>query len=238
MAITARGRGEAKALVGGPGSVHDLVVQYQASTDFGNLSEQTKRSYRSILQWIDDKIGKFAASTVKREAILKLQDIRSSEGKRRTADLTVAVLSNLFRYALDRPSVFGVLVNPALKVHKAARSIGHKPWPSALIQNFQSGDADLRQVVNFILNTGMRRGNAIGARWDDWNGKVIYLKPSKNGAEVWIPFKPEFLLSFEQYPVRGDFILAPAYAGRWHEATLSHDIAKIWWAHQVSNLGQ
>ncbi len=51
-------------------------------------------------------------------------------------------------------------------------------------------------------------------------------KPSKNGAEVWIPFKPEFLVLFKQYPVRGDFIVAPPYAGQWHEATLSHDIAK------------
>jgi len=47
----------------------------------------------------------------------------------------------------------------------------------------------VKQVVKFLLETGMRRGEALRLRWEDLNlqTRVVTLKDSKNGHARWIP---------------------------------------------------
>ncbi len=206
----------------GIGSIADLITMYKASPSYTSLSEKSRKDYVRYLDYLQAEFGMDDAKDMDREFVLALKEKFADTPRK--ADLLAAVLSRICAFAIDRPKRFGLLINPAMRTGRMSKPAGHKPWPPALVENFRATGGDLWRVVEFILNTGQRVGDAIKADWTDVQGAGLHVKQSKTGAALWIPFSAEFASSLSAYPVRGEAILAPDYSKRWLQSTLTRVI--------------
>jgi integrase len=110
-----------------------------------------------------------------------------------TTRLNLALVSAIFNHARKE---WGVdCENPVQAIKK--------PKPSKPRSRRLAGDEEIRlmaaldqcknplvkQVVRFLLETGMRRGEALNLRWEDLNPKsrVVTLRDTKNGQARWAP---------------------------------------------------
>ncbi len=220
-----------KAETSGIGTIKDLVDLYQAASDFTNLAAKTKKDYKRYLDFLAEKFGDAPAKDMDREFVLTLRQKFSDTPRK--ADYMIAVLRRLCAFAIDRPKRFELTINPALRSGRLAKPDGHKPWPPALIAGFREHAAkELLWVVEFILNTGQRSGDAVKATWTDIEAGGLHVAQNKTGAEIWVPFTDDFALLLEAIPRKGNTILAPTYADKWHLDTLRHEVQA-----QVERLG-
>jgi integrase len=74
----------------------------------------------------------------------------------------------------------------------------------------------LRPVVSFAVQTGMRRGEILGARWQDvnWDTSTLYIPVTKNGEPRTIPltFEAKRVIADVWWAYRGDDRIFPLTA--------------------------
>jgi integrase len=168
-----------------PGTFGELVRDYRASSDFLNLKPKTRYEYgrhldRMKAKWRDLPIRRFS-----REAVKKYQ--ASFGDKRRTADVAIQVLRKLLSYAVD---LGRILINPALRPGKLAKSVPHKPWSDEVVKKFQEANADdpqMLMVLDLGRFTGQRRQDLVRMTDHDYDGQAVAVVQEKTGEKVWVP---------------------------------------------------
>ena len=134
-------------------------------------------------------LGDVAAADVTKADILAILDTVKAEGKLRTANVILADLKQMMRFAAERDVV---VASPIEAVQK--RSVGGADVErdrvlsageiQALAQAIPKANMSKRSVIAvwLILATGCRIGEAVGARWEHLNlhGKTWYLPDTKN----------------------------------------------------------
>lgn len=193
-----RRRDEAEAVAARRVTIRGLFDQWQrAELKPQVLADGTRTGRKDGGEWVKSaferrvfpRIGTVHAGDVKRADLLSILDDCKAEGRRRTANVLLADLSQMFRFAAEREIVQR---NPLEGIKRA--SIGGKDTERDRVLD----DAELlalwkavprarmapRSAVGIwlILATGARVGEAMGARWEhvDLDARTWFLPDTKN----------------------------------------------------------
>lgn len=173
------------------GSVASLISRYQESPKFRALRDSTKAEYLRVLAHVETEYGEVAVSDITREDVLNYRDKLADTPRK--ADIHVAVLSVLFRFALDRPREYRLAANPAHQIDRLHRvGEGFKAWPEPIIDIARqkardAGRPEIAWAIDMALYTGQRCADIAGMQWSDIEGDEIHVRQNKTGRELWIP---------------------------------------------------
>jgi integrase len=176
----------------------------EASQQWRDLAERSRRDYTRIVDNIVARFGKDQVVDFDEEIAVELRD-----GMRETprmANYVVNVLSAMIAVALERKSQFGVTHNPVANIRRLGTKAGVKPR-----QDYWTYDAELSFVTDaeksdpiiadaeFLLAfTGQRPGDCRRMTDQDYDGEKIRVVQSKTGARVWIPCHPKLKARLER----------------------------------------
>ena len=183
-----------------PGSFAALIAAYKESRDFRSLKPRSRVSYTRYLSVIEENWGRNKVSAITREAVFNLRD--AYEDTPRTANFVIQVLRLLLNYALDRPSVYGLSFNPAVRPKKLKTGEGYRPWEDHEIAAFRAKWApDTLQRVAFeiMLNTGQRRGDVVRMARNQYRKGWVSLTQEKTGRKLEIPASQDLVAVLEPW---------------------------------------
>lgn len=179
-------------------TIRDLFAQWQrAELTPHLLADGTRTGRKDGGEWVRQSferrvfpvLGDVAAEDVRRADLLAILDGAKAEGRRRTANLLLADLRQMLRFATEREIVAR---NPLDGIRRTA--IGGKDVERERVLD----DAELRALaaalpaarlnprteaaIWLILATGARVGEAMSARWEhvDLAARTWYLPTTKN----------------------------------------------------------
>lgn len=161
------------------------------------LADGTRTGRKDGGQWVLDsferrlfpKLGEIAAEDVRKADLLAILDECKADGRRRTANVLLADMRQMFRFAAEREIV---LRNPLEGIKRA--NVGGKDverdrtltddeikklWAAMPTANLGARSA---AAIWLILSTACRVGEAMGARWEHVNleRKTWFLPETKN----------------------------------------------------------
>lgn len=179
-------------------TVRELFQQWQrAELTPHTLADGTRTGRKDGGEWVRlsferrvfPALGDMAAEDVRRADLLKLLDDTKAEGRRRTANVLLTDLSQMFRFADEREIVKG---NPLQGIKR--ERVGGKDVARDRVLTDDEVKALFRALpgarmaprsavaVLLILATACRVGEAMAARWEhvDLPGRRWYLPTTKN----------------------------------------------------------
>ncbi len=193
----------------GSGTIGALITSYYASSDFKNLSDNSKALYsKSVLEPFAEKHGaRLVRDIVKAKLVSYIEDI--GQDRPGLANLTRAVISKLMQYAIatdqrrDNPlaglkpykiGTWHTWTDDELKAYEAR-------WPLGTPQ---------RLAYAAMLYTGQRGGDVAGILLRDALAGVIPFKQQKTGTELHIEVHPELRRTIKAGPTKGVRLLGNA----------------------------
>jgi integrase len=172
------------------GILLSVMQGYQASEDFRQLADSTRRSYVALIKRIETKFGDFPLSALTdrrtRGIFLAWRDQLAVDSGRRQADYAWTVLARILSWALNRGLV---AANPCRKGGRLYRgSRVDKIWSADdEITFLKSAPVHLHLPLSLALWTGQRQGDLLRLPWSAYDGTQIRLQQSKTGARISIP---------------------------------------------------
>lgn len=164
-----------------------LIAHYRASDRYRNLKPRTRMDYDKVLDYIDEKAGKFGATKMQRVDVTDAID--SNRHRVRFANYIPAVLSVLFDHAMD---IGWRTDNPAkgvrkLKVPKEKKQ-EHIPWPDWAVERFRA-EASAQALLIFEIGIGtvQRPGDWPRFTWGDFDGEELRITQGKTERELFLP---------------------------------------------------
>lgn len=175
-----------------PGTLDHLVIEFRESPDFRQLAAKTQGDYARYLDLLRERWGDLQPRTMTREFVIALRDAYAD--KPRAANYLIAVLRRLMSFAMDRPSTYGVTVNPAARPRSLKTGDGHSPWEEAEIAVYRaywSAETWERVVFEVLLATGQRGGDVAKMARGHYHAGAVAVTQQKTGVRVWIPASKE-----------------------------------------------
>ncbi|WP_455480506.1 tyrosine-type recombinase/integrase [Bartonella sp. B12(2025)] len=175
------------------GSFAWLLKQYFNSVNWHSLAKATKRQRELILMKVCDAIGNLPYREIKKAHITAGVERRKETPT--TAQNFLKALNGLFKWAIDQ----GLLENnPAFGVKRPPlkNKDGFPAWTEEDIeqyyQQWPSGTHE-RVLIDVLLYTGLRRGDAVRIGWKNVKDNIIHLKTEKSQfkTDVFLPILPE-----------------------------------------------
>jgi integrase len=163
---------------------------YQASEDFRQLADTTRRSYIPLIKRIESKFGDFPLSALTdrrtRGIFLKWRDEVATNSGRRQADYAWTVLARILSWALNRGLVAANPCQRGGRLYRGSRA--DKIWTADDEAAFlKKAPAHLHLPLLLALWTGQRQGDLLRLSWSSYDGTHIRLRQSKTGVRVSIP---------------------------------------------------
>jgi integrase len=171
---------------------------YEASTDWADKADSTKKLYGYALRIIREALGAFPIDAVKRSHIQKVLDKGLPSPSMH--DPFLAVLGVVYRQARrdEKTTLF-----PTRDFDKREGGT-HEPWPEAVLEAGLASDHDrTRLAVHLLFFTGQRIGDVCKMRWSDVRDDEIQVIQQKTGKALWIPMLGELRAELERTPKRG-----------------------------------
>jgi integrase len=195
------------------GTVSELIDRYLKHAEDG-AEANTKASYRHALAPVRERLGSLRARDVDREHVQELKDWMLTSGRRRggkpgtalsarTVRLTMGQFSAAYELAIvDRKLNY----NPVryVKLPKQARA-DHGTWSKPQVQQFLAeAAADRLHAAWRLALYGLRRGEILGLRKDDYDRKARTIKIGR--ARVLVEYvviekSPKSLSGYRTLPV-------------------------------------
>ncbi len=177
-------------------TINALIVSYKSSPAFAAISEATRKDYGRTLTYIAESSGNVVADRLKRSDVIEARDANAH--RPRFANKLISMLSVIMEHGIDMD---WRLDNPARGVKHFKGGEGHQPWPSWAIANFRAhATGPARTAFELCLGTGQRIRDVLEMRWDEIEGDEIFVKQSKTGVELWIPFTDDLRAYLETLP--------------------------------------
>jgi integrase len=172
------------------GVLLSIMQGYQASQDFQQLADSTRRSYVAHIKRIESEFGDFplAALTDRRTRgeFMAWRDKLATSSGRRQADYAWTVLARILSWALNRGLVAANPCEKGGRIYRGSRA--DKIWTADDEAAFmKSAPAHLHLPLLLGLWTGQRQGDLLRLPWSAYDGTHIRLRQSKTGARVSIP---------------------------------------------------
>jgi len=181
-------------------SVHDLFDRWVATDLQPRLRADGKRAGRKdggkftrdqFTRRVFPKIGRVAIEDVKRADLLAILDGAKREGKLRTANVLLADLKQMFRFALARDVVMRNPLETVLKRDVGGASVERDRVLSAtelasLADALPASGLTERNIAGvwLVLTTGVRVGELLDATWHGNDGDPAELKSAADISEV------------------------------------------------------
>ena len=163
-----------------------------------------KRSWKEDKRLLEHDVipalGRKKAATVTRRDIRLLLDSIIERGAPVTANRVLAVVRKMFRFAVSRDIV---PTNPCEAIEAPAKETSRErvlsePELKTLWQNLESDDLSMsepvRMALRMMLVTDQRKGEVVGARWDEMDLATgwwtIPAEKAKNGLPHRVPLSP------------------------------------------------
>jgi integrase len=172
------------------GVLLSVMQGYQASEDFRQLADTTRRSYIPLIKRIESKFGDFPLSALTdrrtRGIFLKWPDEVATNSGRRQADYAWTVLARILSWALNRGLVAANPCQRGGRLYRGSRA--DKIWTADDEAAFlKKAPAHLHLPLLLALWTGQRQGDLLRLSWSSYDGTHIRLRQSKTGVRVSIP---------------------------------------------------
>lgn len=177
-----------------------LVTQWMHSSDWSQTSSATRRQRENILRHVLAASGDKPFKAIRKKHIL--------EGRERRKDTPFAAnnflktMRALFGWALSAGMIDE---NPTLGVGGLkAKTEGHRTWSTEDVDRFRSRwPLGTRERVAFevLLNTGLRRGDAVRLGPGHVRDGVAALKTEKTDEQLYIPILPALQQAIDTGPV-------------------------------------
>jgi integrase len=200
------------------GVLLSVMQGYQASEDFRQLADSTRRSYVAHIKRIEKKFADFPLTALTdrrtRGIFMEWRDKLARDSGRRQADYAWTVLARILSWALNRGLV---TANPCEKGGRLYRgSRAENIWTEDDEATFfESAPVHLHLPLTLALWTGQRQGDLLRLLWSAYDGKYIRLKQSKTGARVVIPVGAPLKFALDTAPRQSTFILMTAGGKPW-----------------------
>ncbi len=203
-----------------------------------------KKGYRRektrIKHWKNHSLGKRFIDAIRGSDIASYRDERLKGGfAPNTVRLELAVLSHLFEIARKEWGMES-LRNPvkAVRLPSLPEGRDRRLNPGELDKLLEAASEEMGQVIRFALESGMRRGEITGMKWErvDLQKKTVILPETKNGQKRIVPLSPEAVRILSSLPRRIDGnvwnlaadTVSQAFAQACHKADISelrfHDL--------------
>ena len=172
------------------GTLLNLLQQYQASPDFTDLADSTRRSYIDLIKRIEKKFSDFPLSALTdrrtRRIFKDWRDSIAASSGRRQADYTWSVLARVLSWGVDRGTITANPCKRGGRLYRASRN--EKIWTADDEANFlKHAPAHLHLPLLLALWTGQRQGDLLRLPWSAYDGTHIRLQQSKTRKRVVIP---------------------------------------------------
>jgi integrase len=200
------------------GALLSLLQQYQASPEFLNLADSTRRSYIALIKRIEKEFSDFPLSALydrRTRGIFKAWRDRVAVGSgRRQGDYAWSVLARVLSWGLDR----GITsANPCERCGRLYRgSRNEKIWtPDDEAIFLKRAPEHLHLPLLLALWTGQRQGDLLRLSWSAYNGTDIRLRQSKTGRRVVIRVGIPLKEVLDSTPKRSTIILTNSDGKPW-----------------------
>jgi integrase len=172
------------------GTLQNLLRQFQASPDFTDLADSTRRSYIALIKRIEAKFSDFPLSALsdrRTRGIFKgWRDAIADSSGRRQADYTWSVLARVLAWGVDRGIIAANPCERGGRLYRASRN--EKIWTADDEASFlKLAPAHLHLPLLLALWTGQRQGDLLRLPWSAYDGTHIRLEQSKTRSRVVIP---------------------------------------------------
>jgi integrase len=200
------------------GVLLSVMQGYQASEDFRQLADRTRRSYVALIKRIEMNFADFPLTALTdrrtRGIFMEWRDKLAGDSGRRQADYAWTVLARVLSWALNRGLV---TTNPCEKGGRLYRgSRAESVWTEDDEATFlTSAPTHLHLPLTLALWTGQRQGDLLRLLWSAYDGKYIRLKQSKTGARVVIPVGAPLKVALNATPRHSTFMLTTADGKPW-----------------------
>ena len=171
------------------GTLRFVLDKFEASTDFSDLAERTRKDYRKLLKTIEAEFGDFPIAGLEdrrtRGEFLAWRE-RLAVKSRRQADYAFAVLARSLSWANNRGLV---PLNPCERpgrLYRATRS--DSVWTDADEAAFYAkAPPHLHLALKLALWTGQRQGDLLRLTWAAYDENHIRLRQRKTKVPVHVP---------------------------------------------------
>jgi integrase len=165
-----------------------VLQKYQASEDFRQLADSTRRSYVPLILRIEKDLGDFPLSALTdrraRGVFMEWRDKIAAASGRRQADYAWTVLARVLSCSLNRGLIEN---NPCERGGRLYRGgvRAEKIWTEDDEARFlASAPPHLHLPLLLALWTGQRQGDLLRLPWSAYDGKHIRLRQSKTGKRI------------------------------------------------------
>jgi integrase len=186
-----------------PFTVADLADKFEASAEFGQLAEGTRKFYTAQLKHVREHLGKFPINGLKRKHVAEVVNNRLGEHNG-TRNGVLAVVGVIYTYArrMDLTEA-----RPAADI-KPFKTGQHEPWPVEVLNAGLEAEHDrTRLAIALLYHTGARIGDAVCFRWSDIREGMIFYTAQKTGAEMEVRLHKDLLAILAETPKRGITII-------------------------------
>lgn len=166
-----------------------LVVQWRHSSDWGATAVSTRRQRENVLSRVLKDNPKVRYSAIRPEHIVAGRERRQATPA--AANNFIKTMRALFKWAVSANLLDQ---NPAEKVgFIQAKTNGFRPWTLEDLERFRAkfplGTRE-RVSLEVLVNSGLRRGDAVRLGPVHIRGGVASIRAEKTGVELHIPILP------------------------------------------------
>lgn len=184
-ALAGEGQKQPSAKAPPVGSISALCEAYYRSADFAHLSDQTKYTYRGIIERFRAQHGTKPVARLEAKHIRKILDDKKDTPA--AANNLLRILGLLMRYALEHD---WIRIDPTQGVRKLKhKTDGFATWSEADIARYEAAyPVGTRERLAFalLLYTGARRSDAVRLGWQHIQGGTLSFSQQKTGGRVTI----------------------------------------------------
>lgn len=176
------------SLTGLPSTLKMVIASYLESHEFRDLKPATRQEYQRIANELSP-IGDVVMRELTPANIVKIRDAKLKQRNLTVANKTLALLSVLFSFAVERDYAND---NPVRHVKKIKRpnntSRKNRPWKMEEIEAVVSrAHVSIKLALLISRWTGLRQGDVLALRKADYDGKVIRCQTAKRDVPVVVP---------------------------------------------------
>ncbi|MEM1150251.1 MAG: tyrosine-type recombinase/integrase [Pseudomonadota bacterium] len=205
-------------------SFASLVDRYLRSPEFKALAPRTRRDYSQILDALREQHGpKSYKGFTKARVTEHIRDPLADTPRR--ADYAVAVLSAVFKWAIDRELIGE---NPCKGVKKLYKpGAGYRAWTGAELQRYMAGaDSRERLIVHLAFYLAARPQDVAALTWFQIQGDLITVPTKKRGVIMQTDMHPTLVAILASVPRTTGPIIAKPDGGAFDSTGLSQIVKR------------
>ena len=166
-----------------------LVDQWRRSSDWASKRHSTRQQRENVLQHVLEKSGRVPFKSIKKKHIVDGRERRQATPF--GANNFVKIMRALFRWAVDA-SLLEEDPTAGVAFIKT-RTDGYRAWTIEDVERFRERwplGTRQRVALEVLLNTGLRRGDAVRLGRPHVRDGVATIRAEKTDTELYIPMLP------------------------------------------------